>query len=295
VDGQLLYNMLCLLYKILRQQTTAKDLLNFMIYCVWYPSGGFGHFINAVLTLYGKNFVRPKNYLWFSKNGNSHNLDLVVPKYFHECWPGGIEFTGDKNYCVLIDNGINNESDQFKLTFPNSTIVKICYSDRSWPIVARTMIDKAMRSSIEMQLPVTDWESDEPWAHREKYFLFLRDHKLRNAWKSTDDNAIYIEELYQDYDEFFNIVNSVVKIDHCSDIWINWRKANTKYFDPVIIANSVLSDIVTGQSTDLSYIKDTWTQAVVYYYIWLQYGIEVPHNDFAEFFTNTSQIKKLIQ
>ena len=31
-----------------------------MIYCVQYPSGGFGHFINAILTLHGVEFVRPK-------------------------------------------------------------------------------------------------------------------------------------------------------------------------------------------------------------------------------------------
>ena len=71
-----------------------------MIYCVWYPSGGFGHFINAVLTLHGEDFVSPKNQLIFSKNGDSHNLDLIVPKYKNDHWPGPIEFHDDKNYCV---------------------------------------------------------------------------------------------------------------------------------------------------------------------------------------------------
>jgi len=143
-----------------------------MIYCVWYPSGGFGHFVNAVLTLHGKNFVRPLKSLEFSKNGNSHSLDLIVPKYLHECWPGGLEFLDNKNYCVLIDNGINNEGDKFKADFPDSTIVKICYSDYSWPVVARAMIEKAMDSSVEEQLSVDAWKTDEPWARREKYFCF---------------------------------------------------------------------------------------------------------------------------
>jgi hypothetical protein len=268
-----------------------------MIYCVWYPSGGFGHFINAILTLHGKNFVRPKNHLVFSNNGNSHALDLVVPKYAKDCWPGGIEFLNDKNYCVLIDNGINNESKKFKLTFPNSTQVKICYSDRSWPIVALTMIEKAMRSSIENQLPIDHWETAEPWAFREKYFLFLRDHDLRHAWKSEEDdnNALYIEELYNDYDEFFSVVNSVAKIEHCHELWGNWRKSNTRYFDPVRIADRVASAVLTNQANDLSYITDIWTQAVVYYYIWIKFGVEVPHNDFANFFTNTDQIRDLIK
>ena len=45
-----------------------------MIYCVWYPSGGFGHFINAVLTLYSKDFEVPHNDYsnWFT------NTDDIV-------------------------------------------------------------------------------------------------------------------------------------------------------------------------------------------------------------------------
>jgi hypothetical protein len=116
--------------------------------------------------------------LKFSANGDSHSLDLVVPKYFHECWPGGIEFLNDKNYCVLVDNGINNESASFKNTFPNSTVIKICYHKYSWPVVARTLIEKAMGSSIDAELPVDAWDTDQPWAKREKYFLYLRDHPL---------------------------------------------------------------------------------------------------------------------
>lgn len=268
-----------------------------MIYCVWYPSGGFGHFINAVLTLHGDNFVRPKKSLEFSENGDSHSLDLIVPKYLHECWPGGIEFRHDKNYCVLVDNGIDNESTQFTNTFPNSTVIKICYSDRTWPVVARTMIDKAMKSSIEQQLPIDDWNSNEPWAQREKYFLFLRDHKFRYAWRSDDLNALYIDEMYEDYDEFFDKLNSIVKINWCDDLWYEWHAANAKYIRPIIEARKITNYIRMRcgvDITDLKGITDVWTQAVVYYYIWLEFGIEVPHNDFANFFTNTSQIIKLL-
>ena len=265
-----------------------------MIYCVWYPSGGFGHFINAVLTLYGEGFVRPNNQLRFSKTGNSHNLDLVVPKYLHEHWPGGIEFQDTKNYSVLIDNGINNESDQFKSTFPNSTVIKICYTDYSWPVVARTMIEKAMHSTIDEQLPIDSWNTNEAWVLREKYFLFLRDHNLRHAWRATDNNAIPIDKLYNDYDKFFSTLNSVVKIKWCEDLWADWRKANATYIDPVKIATSVIDDIAVKRSSDLTCINDLWTQAVVYYYIWLTFGIEVPHNDYANWFTNTNDIVTML-
>jgi hypothetical protein len=265
-----------------------------MIYCVWYPSGGFGHFINAVLTLHGNNFVRPVRSLEFSNNGNSHKLDLVVPKYFHECWTGGIEFRDDKNYCVLIDNGINSNSDQFKIMFPDSTVVKICYSDRSWPMVARTMIDKAMKSNIEEQLPVDEWATDESWARREKYFLFLRDHDLRRAWRSDDTNAIYLEELYADYEEFFNTVNSIAKIEQCEGLWQEWRIANTRYIDPVRLAENIINYVAVQWPMDLSNVQDTWTQSIVYYYIWLRFNFEVPHNTYSNWFTNTTDIVKML-
>lgn len=261
-----------------------------MIYCVWYPSGGFGHFINAVLTLHGNNFVRPRKSLEFSANGNSHQLDLVVPKYLHECWPGGIEFLDDKNYCVLVDNGINNESENFKSKFPNSKVIKICYSDHSWPVVAKTMINKAMQSSIESQLPINEWHSNEAWARREKYFLYLRDHKLRHAWRPSDDYTIYVDNLYSSPEEFFKTLNSIVETEYCPDLWLDWRDANAEYFDPVRTAKRIISDVKMNIKTDLTHITDVWTQAVVYYYIWLKYEFEVPHNDYSEWFTNTKDI-----
>jgi hypothetical protein len=219
---------------------------------------------------------------------------LTVPKYAKDCWPGGIEFLDNKNYCVLIDNGINNESDRFKSTFPNSTVVKICYTDYSWPVVACTMINKAMGNSIEEQLPINEWETDEPWSRREKYFLFLRDHKLRHAWRPTDDYTLYIDNLYSNFEEFFKTLNSIVATEYCLDLWQEWREANAEYINPVEIAKRIILDVNMKVPSDLTHITDVWTQAVVYYYIWLEFGVEVPHNDFANFFTNTDQIMELV-
>lgn len=271
-----------------------------MIYCVWYPSGGFGHFINAILTLRGQNFVRPQKSLTFSHSGDSHSLDLVVPKYQNECWPSGIEFCDDKNYCVLIDNGINNESSKFRNHFPNALVIKVCYSDYTWPVVARTMIDKAMSSSIEEQLGTEIWNSSESWACREKYFLYLRDHDLRHAWRKVHQHdqptfEISVSDLYHSYRNCFKKLNEIAEIRVFEDLWVEWRKANAKYIDPIETAIEILEAVSTKHTKDLSHITDIWTQAVLYYFIWLKYKIEVPHNDFADFFTSTDQIQELIQ
>jgi hypothetical protein len=73
-----------------------------MIYCVWYPSGGFGHFINAVLTLHGENFARPKKQQYsFSSSGDSHQLELAAPKFFKNPNNYSFDFDSTLNYSVL--------------------------------------------------------------------------------------------------------------------------------------------------------------------------------------------------
>lgn len=264
-----------------------------MIYCVWYPSGGFGHFVNAVLSLYGDNFVRPQGALEFSASGNSHRLDIVVPKYYQDCWPYEFEFDQNKNYSVLIDNGINNESDNFKSKFPAAKSIKICYTEWSWPVVARALIDKAMNSNIESELSVNNWDTDEPWARREKYFLFLRDHPLKCAWQPEDENFISVDHLFE-YNQFHSKLSKVVEIAPFEEVWTQWRVANSKYIDPVETARVAMQHIRLRRRFDLHHVTDVWDQAVIYYYFWSCFGIEVPHNDFANWINSTDQLAALL-
>lgn len=261
-----------------------------MIYCIWYPSGGFGHFINGVLTLHGNGFKRPTNDITFSKNGNSHGLNLVAPKYT----PGyDYKFDPNYNYSVLVDQGINSTSRDFISEFPDAKIIKVCYTDSSWPIVAKTMIDKAMQSSIEQEAAVDPeaWTSTEPWAQREKYFLFLRDHPLRTAWRPESSiDCIVVNDLLNYTRLQYTIKRTGIELSEFKNLWNNWYTHNERYFVPIAIAEQVLEKIKHKEGLDLTHITDVWTQAVIYYYIWTEFDKEVPHNDFENFFSDVSQI-----
>lgn len=263
-----------------------------MIYCVWYPSGGFGHFINSVLNLYGTNFVRPKKQLVFSDNGNSHDLDYVAPSYIKNQDYYKFNFDPLHNYGVIVDNGINNETTEFQKFFPDSKIIKMCYDDTSWPVVANTMIHKAMVSSFdnELVLNTDQWPTDSPWTLREKYFLFLRDHPLRFQWRP---DACFVSILLQDLITYQTtkqaIQTSEVVLDNFESTWDQWWSSNKKYFDPIIKAQA----LIAGEWPDIS-STDVWTQAVVYYQIWCTYGVEVPHNDFENFFESQEQYTQWI-
>ena len=264
-----------------------------MIYCVWYPSGGFGHFVNAILSLHGKKFKRPKKTMIFGDNGNSHDLDLIAPKYWNDQSVYCYEFLDDLNYSVLIDNGNKNESKEFQQFFPSATMIKMCYDDWSWPIVARTLIEKVLLTSIEKILTTDEWCTDAPWARREKYFLFLRDNELRYQYRASESHNINVKEL-SNYQTLFEKLNSIVSVEPFEQLWNDWQVVNSKFFYPIQTAEDVINAVENKVNIDISHIQDLWTQAVVYYYIWLQYNIEVPHNDFENFFKDTQQIINLV-
>ena len=251
-----------------------------MIYCVWYPSGGFGHYMNAVISLHGTNFARPKNPLAFGPDGNSHALDLTAPLWFKDPANYDFDFDPAMNYSVLIDNGINNQGTKFQEFFPDATIIKMCYTDFSWPVVANTMIVKAQGGRVEQHVSAQGqgWNTQEPWAQREKYFLFLRDHALRHAWKPDAISCpVDVETLIQ-YTDIKQRLNHIgIDLTDFYDLHAAWWNSNQRYFQPILLAKQ----FVDGE---IDVITDLWTQAIVYYQIWCRYGVEVPHNDFCDFF-----------
>lgn len=265
-----------------------------MIYCIWYPSGGFGHYINAIVSLYGKNFCRPKSNLIFSDVGNSHQLDLIAPKYFKDPDVYRFDFDQSLNYSVLIDNGINNEGKRFKNFFPENTkVIKVGYSNWSWPIVAKTMIVKALQSSLhnEVNVSLEHWNTREPWALREKYFLYLRDHELRYKWKPDSEIFVDVLDIFQLEQLTTRLNEAGIELENFETLHLDFLNYNKQYVDPLHQAKNVLKNL--NQNLELD-ITDIWTQAIVYYYIWLKYNIEVLHNDYSNWFTSTNDIVTML-
>ena len=246
-----------------------------------------------MISLYGSGFARPTTTkLNFSSTGNSHAFELIAPKYFNDEEYSFIPVTNEK-YTVLIDNGINNQSNKFKSVFPNATIIKICYTDYSWPIIARTMIKKAMNVEFESEINLASggWQTSDDWALREKYFLFLRDHNLRTWWKA-DHNCLnlHIEDLLQ-YQQLVNQLEKFgIDMDCFRSDWQQWRAANKTYIDHIDLAQNIIKSVKLKKRENINHITDIWTQSVIYYFIWLTYNFEVPHNDYSIWFTNTNDI-----
>jgi len=270
-----------------------------MIYCIWYPSGGFGHWVNAIISLYGKNFQQAAKQLTFSENGNSHDLPLIIKTYSNKTKDQFIlpPTNQDLNYTLLIDNGIDDESNDFKDMIPNCKIIKICYDDYTWPVIAQTCIIKAMQKTLEEEFSVDkSWNCIVNWSQREKYFLTLRDHFYRHNWHSQQDcYCINLNDLVT-YDCTTQKIQSFgIQLNDFLDLWQSWWNLNQRYFEPIIVSRRVVDAIKKDHVMDLSTIDDIWTQAVIYYYLWLEFKREIPHNDYADFFLDTQQIKQCLK
>jgi len=271
-----------------------------MIYCIWYPSGGYGHFINYVISYHGKNFCHVPHQFTLSADGNSHRMPLILPKYqrLAEDEYHLPEIDPDRNYTLLIDNGINDESMDFAGRFAGSRIIKICYDDYSWPVIAHTHIIKAMKSDLGTEIKPEDhlWPVYQDWVQREKNFLYLRDHALRKKWRHNVQTLTLNLDQLRSYDKLRDsIVSFGIELQDFSAVWMQWWKKNKIYFDPVIQAQRVIASLDQEQTLDLTHITDTWTQSVIYYYIWLYFQREVLHNDFSDFFSDSKQIRTWLQ
>jgi hypothetical protein len=154
------------------------------------------------------------------------------------------------------------------------------------------MIEKAMGKEMWEEITLDDvWTCNDIWAIREKYFLFLRDHALRSAWRVNNNHHHLDISSMLSYNQFKScLLASGIETDDFQQLWTKWNHANHAYLDPVAVAQQVINDVKNDVKSDISHLEDIWTQSVIYYYIWLEFNFEVPHNDYSNWFTNTKEI-----
>ena len=105
--------------------------------------------------------------------------------------------------------------------------------------------------------------------------------------------SLSIEDLL-DY-ELFNckLKSFGITVTDFYSHWKEWYDKNYNYFLPYFKAKEIINAVQHNKEIEIIETK-IWDQAVVYYFIWLEFGVEVPHNDYANFFNNTKQIIKLV-
>jgi hypothetical protein len=276
------------------------------IVSIQYPSGGFGHFVHAILSSYGAGFQGNAVDYKFGPGGNSHAFPLMLPKYYNktfniEKYQKRLDKLTTAFATLLIDSGIDNDSDEYRSLIQPDLTIQISYDDWSWPLLARMFYTRCMSAVRNKKQIIDDWVKpciegwntpDAIWAQREKFFLYLRDHHFRHMWKPKHNSLIIPIEHILNYNSLYNSLNSLVEVSEFKDLYQNWYNTNEQYFNFYNDAKNIIHNV--DSDLDIKHITDVFTQSTVYYYIWLKYNFEVPHNDYASWFTNTKDIAKML-
>jgi hypothetical protein len=275
---------------------------------IQYPSGGFGHFIHVILSKYGCGFSGQQIKYNFGVGGDSHAYPVLLPKYFTtnydiNAYTQYLNNIDSEFVTVLIDSGIENDSNEFRKFIKSYWSIRICYDDWSWPLLAKMFYTRCMSAVNAQPQHLSQWISpsenqwpdiDADWAKREKFFLYLRDHTFRNNWRADSDSDLNLPITHLlDYNLLHNSLNSLIEVDDFDEFYRQWYDANQEHFDFYLKANEIISQL--DNNMDISDVSDLYTQAVVYYYIWLKFKFEIPHNDYAKWFTNTKEIVTMLK
>lgn len=276
---------------------------------VHYPSGGFGHFLNGLLTTCTDGiFFRPSNNVTFSSSGDSHALELSVAKWMG--YAEDFEFVvsdwateSDLCHILLVDSFIENDDPTIlRQRFPGNQVIRLCIDYRAVPIVHQTCEFKAMGKT-----PEDDYSALPDWEHREMITLRYHyadqhdDFYLRKFSPINDEKTLNLpiswiaynfDQLIEHLQKFLNVTFDGNRV---AELYQTFLKANEKYFTGPVWAERILHSLRSGTNIDLSECTSLFDQGYVNYRIEREFNLsEIPPYTYKDWFTDTNSIRRML-
>lgn len=285
---------------------TDKNLL-----LIDYPSGGYGFYLARLINSFVTNVVRTPDSFLFDHLGTSHGLPLVAGEIHAEhnrtLRSVDVEYKKDidqQKYIIIpYCPGIQNDTtDVVKNNFLNAKIIRLCYHDNTWPLVFQNCIIKAGTGTLEdnVEFDSKKFGSSEPWAQRENFSLICEDHYYRNMWKEHDHERflnIDIFKLLTDPHQCLTQIANFIKGTVIESSVLPIRHQQFLDANPNTVMHLEILRIVDSLALEqhLTHISHLYHQAVLNFYIQSKYNVVIPANDYANWFTNTKEIVKMLQ
>jgi hypothetical protein len=276
-----------------------------------YPSGGYGYYLTRLINAFITNVVKTSDDFSFDSVGTSHQLPLVA---------GDVHFDQNKNLISISDEyqveiaqkkyilipyctGIQSD-DVTSLTnaFPNAKIIRLYYEDDTWPLVFQNCITKAALETLEtaVEFDHTVFGSSDDWAKRENFYLLLKNHHFRHMWNQCDSTRFLNINILDLLTKPENCLRSIANYIHGTVIDLDALQTRHQQF---LDSNSntvrhleilhIVKNLKLTQS--LKHIDHLYQQAVLNFYLQLRYKFEVLPNDYSDWFTNTTDIVKMLE
>lgn len=281
------------------------------IILISYPSGGFGNFIYHVLTNYADRTVKiKKNNFTFSSTGDSHNTKKYTNVYYHDQlnYQPLIDDDVDiqnKKILVLCDNGISNDSYTcVNKVFPNAKIVRTTITHLTRPVIYQTCVIKAMRSNEieENQAHVANYWQDynETYALRENFTLLYHNWPFSNKWLADSQCVnLNLESLITDtYNTLVQLIQNlqmqVINESGLQEVIMRWQHVNKEYFQVYYNCKKIAHALDNYINIDLTDITNLHDQGYINYWIEQKHNITIPVYDYKNWFSNTCELRKVI-
>jgi hypothetical protein len=280
---------------------------------VQYPSGSFGHFTHLILSNYGKDFNSVDSDDKFAndfKSGSSHFTTSTIEKYYDKEKYAVYAATSleqdyrritknGKSATVIVDSGITDDTNNYMAIFPGATYVRVCYDDYSWPFSAKSFYTRCMSEVLEHETSIGQfiqpdagaWDNTEPWAVREKYFLYLKEHQFRHDWQPVDGVINIDVRDYMSYDTLYPALSKVGPLDDFKILYDKFYVNNAVHISWYVRCVDVFNSIKNHENIDLVDLQnDLFSQATINYFIQIHYGFEIPAYDYRDWFKSTGEI-----
>lgn len=273
---------------------------------IHYPSGGFGHFMNALLSLCTDEFYVADSGIDFSNSGDSHSFLLSAVKWARTNpdykftpfdWAQGL----NRRHIVLVDLGIVNDSHTtVRKKFKQNYIVRMCIDQPARSIVYQTCLYKAQKKEFEFEYDA-DWQRREEFTKQYQYCDESQDYFLNNFQPVDDQNVVnvLISWLFTDFDLVLSTLevglDVEIRRDQARELHRQFLLVNGRYATGLFWANRILASLDDGSNLDLSDCNTLHDQGYINYLLAKRYQIpEIPAYDYRDWFANTAQISTFI-
>jgi hypothetical protein len=285
---------------------TDKNLL-----LINYPSGGYGVYLTRLINKFVTNVVQTNDDFLFDDLGTSHSLPLVVGHIHYGV--NRMLHAADSTHWANIKKqkyilipycpGIPDDTtDNLKNNFPNAKIIKLCYQDNTWPLVFQNCIVKAVQGTSEanVEFDVEKFGVLDDWARRENFSLLFEHHHYRIMWKEhVHDNWLNIDisELITDPQNCLEKVANFIGGSMINLRELPFRHQQFLNANPNTVQHLEILNIVKNLNIDrdLTHINQLYHQAVLNFYVQLEFNFVIPANDYANWFTNTKEIVTMLK
>jgi len=276
-----------------------------------YPSGGYGYYLTRLINGFITNVVKTSDDFLFDSVGTSHQLPLVAGCIHFDQTKTLIGISDKYHYdidqqkYILIPYCTGIQSDnvtELTNTFTNAKVIRLYYKDDTWPLVFQNCIIKAAQKTLENAVEFNDvaFGSSDDWARRENFFLLLKNHHFRHMWNecwSSQFLNINIVDLLTDPE---NCLRSIAKFINGTIVDLDLLPSRHQQFldsNLNTVRHMEILDIVKNLklNQNLKHIDHLYQQAVLNFYLQLKYNFEVPSNDHSDWFTNTTDIVKMLE